>query len=96
MSFRPSLDHAAYYQIARDTALGMNYLHMHRPAVLHLDLKSMNILLTTELRAKIADFGFSKLKYVLRLYAIKNFAFYKLRYVLRLNAIKNFGFYKKK
>ena len=62
---RAPLDHAAYHQIARDTALGMNYLHKHRPAVLHLDLKSLNILLTTHLRAKIADFGFSKLKCVI-------------------------------
>ena len=43
-------------------AQGMNYLHTHRPAVLHLDLKSGNVLLNRELRAKIADFGFSKLK----------------------------------
>lgn len=58
----PSLDHAAFYQIARDMALGMNYLHRHRPTVLHLDLKSTNVLLNDNLRAKIADFGFSKLR----------------------------------
>ena len=63
MNISPSLDHAAYYQIAQDIAVGMNYLHRHRPAVLHLDLKSMNVLLTSHLRAKIADFGFSKLRY---------------------------------
>ena len=57
-----ALDHVAYYVIARDIALGMNYLHQHHPSVLHLDLKSMNVLLTQHLRAKIADFGFSKLK----------------------------------
>ena len=60
--FSPNLDHVEYYQIARDMAQGMNYLHTHRPAVLHLDLKSGNVLLNRELRAKIADFGFSKLK----------------------------------
>ena len=60
---KASLDHAAFYQIARDMALGMNYLHLHRPVVLHLDLKSMNVLLNTHLRAKIADFGFSKLRW---------------------------------
>ncbi len=62
--FRPALDHAAYFQLTRDIALGMNYLHLHKPSVLHLDLKSMNVLLTQELRAKIADFGFSKFKWV--------------------------------
>ncbi|XP_066287041.1 uncharacterized protein [Branchiostoma lanceolatum] len=60
---RPDLDHVLYYQIARDTALGMNYLHNRKPAVLHLDLKSMNVLLDSQLRAKIADFGFSKLRH---------------------------------
>ncbi|ELU17132.1 hypothetical protein CAPTEDRAFT_146577, partial [Capitella teleta] len=59
----PSLDHAAYFQIAHDMALGMNYLHCHRSEILHLDLKSMNVLLTSHLRAKIADFGFSKLRH---------------------------------
>jgi serine/threonine protein kinase len=59
---RPSLDHAEFYQIARDVSSGMVYLHNHRPPVLHLDLKSMNVLLTSTHRAKIADFGFSKLK----------------------------------
>ena len=61
--FSAPLDHVAYYVIARDIALGMNYLHQHHPSVLHLDLKSMNVLLTQHLRAKIADFGFSKLRY---------------------------------
>ncbi|XP_067663814.1 uncharacterized protein [Haliotis asinina] len=60
---RESLDHAEYYQIARDIAAGMVYLHNHRPSVLHLDLKSMNVLIGTGDRAKIADFGFSKLKH---------------------------------
>ena len=62
--YSAQFDHAAYYQISKDMALGMNYLHRHNPVVLHLDLKSMNVLLTTHLRAKIADFGFSKLRYV--------------------------------
>ncbi|XP_053399085.1 uncharacterized protein LOC123558283 [Mercenaria mercenaria] len=57
-----SLDHALYYQVSRDIALGMNYLHSHKPQVLHLDLKSVNVLLCQSLRAKIADFGFSKLR----------------------------------
>ncbi|KAK7495292.1 hypothetical protein BaRGS_00013474, partial [Batillaria attramentaria] len=58
---RSWLDHAEFYQIARDVSSGMVYLHNHRPPVLHLDLKSMNVLLTATHRAKIGDFGFSKL-----------------------------------
>ncbi|XP_033632232.1 dual specificity protein kinase splB-like [Asterias rubens] len=60
---REYLDHIAYYQISRDIALGMNYLHRHRPQVLHLDMKSMNILLGSHGRAKIGDFGFAKLRH---------------------------------
>ena len=43
-------------QIALDVARGLHYLHSRR--ILHLDLKSANILLSREgLRAKIADTG---------------------------------------
>ncbi|KAF2366546.1 Serine-threonine/tyrosine-protein kinase catalytic domain [Trinorchestia longiramus] len=56
------LDHATYFCIARDVAQGVNYLHKHDPQVLHLDLKSMNVLLDGYTRAKIADFGFSILR----------------------------------
>ncbi|XP_070553545.1 uncharacterized protein [Ptychodera flava] len=60
---RPPLDHISYFQLARDTSLGMNYLHRHKPAVLHMDLKSMNVLIGSHGRAKIGDFGFSKLRH---------------------------------
>ncbi|XP_068207126.1 uncharacterized protein [Palaemon carinicauda] len=59
---RDKLDHAAYFVVAKDIAQGMNYLHRHDPQVLHLDLKSMNVLLDSYMRAKIADFGFSILR----------------------------------
>ncbi|XP_064637727.1 uncharacterized protein LOC135493962 [Lineus longissimus] len=62
-SAAPPFDHVAYHNIAKDIALGMNYLHRHRPAILHLDLKSTNVLLSVHQRAKIADFGFSKLRH---------------------------------
>ncbi|KAK3099351.1 hypothetical protein FSP39_003147 [Pinctada imbricata] len=60
---RDLLDHAEYYRYAHDIALGMNYLHQHKPTVLHLDLKSMNVLICSNDRAKIADFGFSKFRH---------------------------------
>ncbi|KAJ3099705.1 hypothetical protein HDU96_010588 [Phlyctochytrium bullatum] len=53
-------------QFAIDIASGMDHLHSHTPSfILHNDLKSPNILLYLEdkkLRAKIADFGLSKIK----------------------------------
>jgi serine/threonine protein kinase len=46
-------------QIARDVAEGLAYLH---PSVIHRDLKPQNILLDANGRAKIADFGISRVK----------------------------------
>jgi len=49
-------------KIAQETAQGMNWLHCMKPALLHLDLKTANLLLTTEWHVKIADFGLSRVR----------------------------------
>lgn len=43
--------------IAADIARAMVYLHAHQPPLLHRDLKSLNILIDENWRAKVADFG---------------------------------------
>jgi predicted Ser/Thr protein kinase len=48
------------YQIGVDISAGVAYLH--NQGVIHADLKSPNVLLDDLLRAKISDFGLSKLK----------------------------------
>eukprot|EP01099_Mayorella_cantabrigiensis_P000837 TRINITY_DN1356_c0_g2_i5.p1 TRINITY_DN1356_c0_g2~~TRINITY_DN1356_c0_g2_i5.p1 ORF type:complete len:573 (+),score=151.87 TRINITY_DN1356_c0_g2_i5:542-2260(+) len=45
--------------IALDIARGMNYLHTHKPPIVHRDLTSKNILLDSK-HAKVADFGLSR------------------------------------
>jgi hypothetical protein len=48
------------YQIGLDVGGGLAYLHNHE--MVHCDLKSLNILLDINHRAKISDFGLSKVK----------------------------------
>ena len=43
------------FNIARGIALGLEYLHSLQ--IIHADVKLANILLSTALQAKIADFG---------------------------------------
>ena len=47
--------------ILHDTASGLDYLHNHTPAIIHRDLTAKNVLLDSELRAKIGDFGNSRI-----------------------------------
>ncbi|PKA61237.1 Receptor-like protein kinase HSL1 [Apostasia shenzhenica] len=55
------LDWPTRYRIALDAAEGLSYLHHDCvPPIVHRDVKSNNILLDGELRAKVADFGVAK------------------------------------
>ena len=48
------------YNIAKDIAYGLRLLHARK--TLHRDLKSLNVLLDRDLRAKLTDFGLAKVK----------------------------------
>ncbi|KAM9853192.1 ankyrin repeat and protein kinase domain-containing protein 1 [Aulostomus maculatus] len=45
------------FQMIHETSMGMNFLHSIKPPLLHLNLKTSNILLDDHLHVKISDFG---------------------------------------
>ena len=47
--------------ILHDVSLGLSHLHGRRPAIIHRDLSSNNVLLTSHLVAKISDLGTAKM-----------------------------------
>ncbi|XP_010246324.1 PREDICTED: serine/threonine receptor-like kinase NFP [Nelumbo nucifera] len=60
-SSRGKLDWKTRLRIAIDIANGLQYIHEHtRPRVVHKDIKTSNILLDGNMRAKIANFGLAK------------------------------------
>ncbi|KAG8908757.1 hypothetical protein FRB99_002995 [Tulasnella sp. 403] len=46
--------------LALDTAKGLQYLHNHDPPVCHGDIKALNVLINSERRAVLCDFGLAK------------------------------------
>ncbi|KAK9699727.1 hypothetical protein RND81_08G192000 [Saponaria officinalis] len=61
-SDRPPLPWTTRVQIALDSARGLEYIHEHTvPVYIHRDIKSPNILIDNKFRAKVADFGLTKL-----------------------------------
>ena len=46
-------------QYFREAVLAVEYLHLHTPAIIHRDIKPENILLDSQGRVKLTDFGWS-------------------------------------
>ena len=51
---------AAKASIMLDVSRGLMYLHTHNPPIVHRDLSSNNVMLTSKLTAKIGDLGVAK------------------------------------
>ncbi|GKU95420.1 hypothetical protein SLEP1_g8784 [Rubroshorea leprosula] len=62
------------FQIALGTARALSYLHHDcRPPILHLNIKSTNILLDENYEAKLSDYGLGKLLPILDNYGLTKF-----------------------
>ncbi|XP_027190741.1 probable LRR receptor-like serine/threonine-protein kinase At1g67720 isoform X2 [Cicer arietinum] len=61
-SSQKQLDWITRLRIAEDSAKGLEYLHTGcNPSIIHRDVKTSNILLDINMRAKVSDFGLSRL-----------------------------------
>ncbi|CDP09856.1 unnamed protein product [Coffea canephora] len=70
----PELNWSRRFQIALGTARALAYLHHDcRPPVLHLNVKSTNILLDDNYEAKLSDYGLGKLLPLLDNFGLTNF-----------------------
>ena len=47
--------------ILLDVSYGLLYLHSHKPPIIHRDLTATNVLVTRDMKAKLADLGVSKI-----------------------------------
>nr|KAJ3417961.1 hypothetical protein HK105_000548 [Polyrhizophydium stewartii] len=59
---RPDMRISERVGILLDTARGMRYLHERQPPVIHSDLRADNVLIDSNGRARVADFGLSFFK----------------------------------
>ena len=57
----PSISLTLKRSMLEDVARGLLYLHKHDPQIIHRDLTSKNVLLTSSLVAKITDLGNSRI-----------------------------------
>uniref|UniRef100_A0A2P2PI43 Uncharacterized protein MANES_02G031600 n=1 Tax=Rhizophora mucronata TaxID=61149 RepID=A0A2P2PI43_RHIMU len=70
----PELDWSRRFQVALGTARALSYLHHDcGPPVLHLNIKSTNILLNENYEAKLSDYGLGKFLPILDNYGLTRF-----------------------
>lgn len=66
LSYNPNIVLPIKLSVLCDVSHGLLHLHSQRPPIIHRDLTASNILLTPDMRAKIADLGMCKMLDALR------------------------------
>lgn len=56
------IDRTLAAQFALEAAMGLNYLHLCDPPILHRDFKSLNCLIDESMTLKVSDFGLAEAK----------------------------------
>ena len=57
----PNIPLSVKLRVLKDVSYGLLHLHTRKPPVVHRDLTASNVLLTPDMRAKIADLGVSRI-----------------------------------
>ena len=56
-----NLPNGVRFSVLHDVAIGLHYLHSQQSPIVHRDLSSNNVLLTSNIRAKISDLGVARI-----------------------------------
>ena len=56
-----NLPNEVRFSVLHDVAIGLHYLHSQQSPIVHRDLSSNNVLLTSNIRAKISDLGVARI-----------------------------------
>jgi len=54
------LDWERLFSMMEETVMAILALHDHQPSILHRDLKTLNVLVTSDYKCKVCDFGLSR------------------------------------
>jgi len=60
LKMKPDITWDKVFKWSTEATRGLNILHLWKPAIVHRDLKSLNLLLDKELNIKVCDFGLSR------------------------------------
>lgn len=61
MKYKGEIPKETKFEILFDIAKALNYIHSNKPKIIHRDIKPENIFITSDIKAKVGDFGMSQI-----------------------------------